>query len=164
MILLTIRLATLQDIPAIASIYHEFINTTITMDTEKDTIQSRTSWFQNHSPEYPIICFTTESNLIAGWASLSKWSPKPGYKLTVENSVYVSKKFQHLGIGKKLLAEIINKAKILQYHSIIARIDSENTISLELHKKFGFVEIGYMKEFGFKFNKFVDIIMLQLIL
>ena len=150
MILLTIRLATLQDIPAIASIYHEFINTTVTMDTEKDTIQSRTSWFQNHSPEYPIICFTTESNLIAGWASLSKWSPKPGYKLTVENSVYVSKKFQHLGIGKN--------------HSIIARIDSENTISLELHKKFGFVEIGYMKEFGFKFNKFVDIIMLQLIL
>ena len=164
LIKMTIRLATLQDVPTITSIYNEFIDTTVTMDLFESSIDNRTIWFQNHQPTFPITCYVNDSGKVVGWASLSKWSPKLGYKLTVENSVYVSKKYQKLGIGKKLLSDIISKAKDLHYHTIVSRIDSENVISLNLHKKYGFIEIGCMKEFGFKFNKYIDIIMLQLIL
>ena len=161
---LSIRLATKNDIPIIVSIYNEFIDTTITMDTTLVTVESRSKWFNEHSPEHPITCFVTDTGIIAGWSSLSKWSEKLGYKRTVENSLYVARKFQHAGIGTKLLKDSIIRAKNLGYHCIVSRIDAENTISLSLHEKYGFQNIGIMKEFGFKFNKYIDIVILQLLL
>lgn len=160
---MTIRLATQEDIPFIVAIYNEFIDTTVTMDTVKSTIESRTKWFQSHSSSHPIICYISDSGEIMGWASLSKWSDKIGYQYTVELSVYVSKKYHGIGIGTKLLIECIKRAKELQYHCIVSRIDSENLISLSLHQKYGFKVIGEMKEIGFKFNRSINVKILQLL-
>ena len=146
---MSIRLATNNDLLDIVTIYNEFIDTTVTMDTIPVTVESRTKWFNDHSPEHPITCFVTDVGIIAGWSSLSKWSEKLGYKGTVENSVYVSRKFHQLGIGSKLLEDSITKAKKLGYHCIVSRIDAENIISLSLHEKNGFQTIGLMNEFGF---------------
>ena len=161
---MSIRLATYNDIPSIVDIYNEYIDTTITMDTEQATIESRTQWFQNHSTVHPVTCYVSESGEILGWASLSKWSEKMGYRYSVENSIYVSKKCHRGGIGTKLLEDLIQRAKELQYHCIISRIDSENLISLALHQKYGFKVIGEMKETGFKFNKYINVKILQLLL
>ena len=161
---MSIRLATMNDLLAIVSIYNEFIDTTVTMDTNRATIESRTNWFTNHTPAYPITCYVTPTGEIAGWASLSKWSEKLGYRFTVENSIYVSQKYQNHGIGSKLLLDTITRAKKLRYHCIVSRIDSENDISLSIHQKHGFSIIGSMREFGFKFNKYIDIVILQLLL
>lgn len=160
---MSIRMATIHDLPAIVSIYNEFIDTTVTMDTIPATIEDKTRWFNNHSAEYPITCFVMDTGIIAGWSSLSKWSEKLGYKGTVENSIYVSRKFHHSGIGTKLLTDSIKKAKSLDRHCIVSRIDAENTISISLHQKYGFQKIGLMKEFGFKFNRYIDIVLLQLL-
>lgn len=162
--IVSIRLATTNDLPSIVSIYNEFIDTTVTMDTIPATIQSRTKWFKDHSPKHPITCFVVDTGVIAGWSSLSKWSEKLGYKGTIENSVYVSRKFQHQGIGTKLLNDSIGRAKELGYHCIVSRIDAENIVSLSLHESKGFQKIGLMKEFGFKFNRYIDVVLLQLML
>ena len=154
----------MNDLLAIVSIYNEFIDTTVTMDTNRATIESRTNWFTNHTPAYPITCYVTPIGEIAGWASLSKWSEKLGYRFTVENSIYVSQKYQNHGIGSKLLLDTITRAKKLHYHCIVSRIDIENVISLSIHQKHGFSIIGNMREFGFKFNKYIDIVILQLLL
>ena len=161
---MSIRLATMDDLPDIVSIYNEFIDTTVTMDTNKTTIEGKTNWFTNHSPAYPLTCYVSPTGEITGWASLSKWSEKLGYRFTVENSIYISKKYQKQGIGSKLLLDSITRAKELRYHCIVSRIDSENTISLSLHQKLGFSIIGNMRELGFKFNRYIDIIILQLLL
>ena len=163
LLLMTLRTAIITDLLTIVSIYNEFIDTTITMDTEKATYNSKEEWFKNHNDDYPILCDFSNENL-TGWASLSKWSEKGGYRKSVELSVYVSKKYQRHGIGKKLVEEAINRAIKKKYHCIISRIDADNRISLELHKKFGFTQVGILKESGFKFGRFIDIIVLQLLI
>lgn len=160
---LFIRIATKNDLPEIVSIYNQYINTTVTMDTEEATISSKTNWFNAHDQHYPIICYIN-NNEILGWVSLSRWSDRIGYAKTIEESVYVSKKYHGEGIGKLLLQEAIKRAKQLQYHCILARIDATNQISLSLHEKSGFITIGTMQEVGFKFNKFVDVKILQLLI
>ena len=158
-----IRIATESDLNDIVSIYNEYINTTVTMDAEITTIISRLPWFNAHGPNHPILCYV-KNDIIVGWVSLSKWSDRIGYAKTIEISVYVTRRSHHLGIGKILLQEAINRAKELKFHCIIARIDSTNQISLSLHKKYGFELVGVMKEIGFKFDKYVDVHVLQLLL
>ena len=120
-------------------------------------------WFKN-SDLYPIIVYETENDVIAGWASLSQWSPKEGYKFTTEISVYVHSAYQNQGIGKKLIKEIIKLAKEKNFKTIVARIDESNEISIKLHSKLGFETIGIMKKFGYKFDKFYDIRMMQILI
>jgi phosphinothricin acetyltransferase len=161
---MTIRLATINDLSSIIAIYNEFIGTTVTMDTLEANVESKQGWFVQHSNQYPIFCFFTPENEVVGWASLSKWSEKPGYKYTVENSLYITKSYQNKGIGSKLLEKLIETAKDNQFHCVISRIDANNNVSINLHKKFGFIAIGTMKEIGFKFNRFIDVTILQLLL
>ena len=96
---MSIRLATYNDIPSIVDIYNEYIDTTITMDTEQATIESRTQWFQNHSTVHPVTCYVSESGEILGWASLSKWSEKMGYRYSVENSIPNTRKLKRRFFG-----------------------------------------------------------------
>ncbi len=134
------------------------------MDTTRATIETKKEWFNNHSDEYPLLCYMNNNGTILGWASLSKWSEKTGYRFTSEISIYVSKNAHNSGIGTALIQECLNKAKKSKLHCIVSRIDSENKVSLALHKKFGFTEVGVMREFGFKFNRYIDIVLLQLLI
>ena len=160
---MVIKLAERENLEAIIKIYNEFIGTSITMDTEKATLESKDVWFKDHNQNHPIICYI-ENEEIRGWASLSPWSSKKGYSKSVELSVYVAKSSHNQGIGKSLMKEAIKLAGLQNYHCIISRIDSSNELSLYLHKKLGFTYIGTMKEIGFKFGKYIDIIILQLLL
>ena len=92
------RLATKNDLNAIVSIYNQFISTSVTMDTEEVPVASKKNWFNAHNKYYPIICYVTDNEVI-GWASLSKWSEKIGYAKTVEESIYVIKKYHGQGFG-----------------------------------------------------------------
>ena len=157
-----IRKALITDIEAITNIYNESVlTTTASMDIEPATLNERKNWFLDHTEKQPIIIYELEEKGIVGWASISAWSQKKGYSLTAEVSVYVLKQEHGKGLGKKLLLALIQKAQELEYHSLVARIASDNTISLKLHEQLGFKEIGLMKEFGFKFGRFVDIIIMQ---
>jgi phosphinothricin acetyltransferase len=82
----------------------------------------------------------------------------------VENSVYVHHEFHRRGIGSVLLKELIARARTLHHHVIIAAIDAEQPASVALHDRFGFQKVGQMKHLGFKFNRWLDVIYMELLL
>jgi L-amino acid N-acyltransferase YncA len=159
-----IRLATEADVPAITEIYNEAIlTTTATFDTEPKTIENRLEWFKQHDEKLPIwVC--EFKNKVVGWGTLSLWSDRCAYSATVENSVYVLEEFRGRGIGKLLMEALISSALENKYHTIIARIADGNEVSVKLHKDYGFEPIGIMREVGKKFNRLLDVHMMQKIL
>ena len=160
-----IRDAVEKDLEAIVAIYnYAIINTTATFDTRPKTVKSQEKWFYSHSKKYPIIVAEDDGGGVIGWASLSRWSDRCAYDKTAEITVYVKKDNQNIGIGKCLIAEIIKIARKNKLHVIIARIAGENEISIHLHKKYGFTYAGSLKEAGFKFNRYIDVYLMQLIL
>lgn len=159
-----IRKAKINDLEAITIIYNYAIaNTTATFDTKPKTIKSQEKWFLKHSNKYPIIVAEDKKGVV-GWASLSQWSDRCAYANTAEISVYVDKNNQGSGVGNQLIAGIIELAKKNKLHVIIARIAGENEVSVHLHKKYGFTNAGSLKEVGFKFNRYIDVRLMQLIL
>lgn len=160
-----IRDAVEKDLEAIVRIYnYAIINTTATFDTRPKTVKSQEKWFYRHSQEYPIIVAEDDGGGVIGWASLSRWSDRCAYDKTAEISVYVEKDNQNIGIGNRLIVEIIKIARKNKLHVIIARIAGENEISIHIHKKYGFIYAGSLKEAGFKFNRYIDVNLMQLIL
>ncbi len=162
--MLLIRAAELKDLKEITAIYNDAVlNTTATFDTEERTLQQSEIWFKKHDEKHSIIIAELHDT-ITGWASISEWSDRPAYSGTAECSIYVKKEFRRQGIGRKLLYQLIRNAEFSGLHTIIARISSDNTTSLNMHSEYGFVTIGIMKEAGYKFNNYIDVVLMQLML
>jgi L-amino acid N-acyltransferase YncA len=160
-----IRDATEADLPAILEIYNDVLLTTTAVYSEvPHTIEMRQIWFnERKSARFPVIV-AEEDDEIVGFATYGHFRAWPCYRFTVEHSVYVLRDKRGQGISKILLAEIINHAKAAGKHALIAGVDSENDVSLQLHLKFGFVQVARFKEVGFKFGRWLDLVFLELIL
>jgi L-amino acid N-acyltransferase YncA len=98
---------------------------------------------------------------VAGWASLSPYNPKPGYRTTAENSLYVDPAYHRQGIGAALLAHLIQTAPTHGVREIVALITAENTVSLALHQRFGFRTVGTLERVGRKFGRWIDVTLMQ---
>lgn len=156
-----IRSARLSDIEAITDIYNEAILTSVaTFDIEPKSVSDRMQWLKSHDDRHPVMVCEVDGT-IAGWASLSKWSERSAYDDTAETSFYVRSEYRGGGIGRKLKAAIIDEARRLKFHSLIARISEGSDASLHLNKSFGFVQVGTLKEVGRKFGRLVDVHILQ---
>jgi L-amino acid N-acyltransferase len=161
---LVIRKAELSDIKAITDIYNEAIlTTTATFDTEPKEISERTQWLQSHDSRHPILVAILDDEVV-GWASLTRWSDRIAYDDTAETSFYVKSGFRGRGIGRKLKHSLIEEARRLKFHTLIARIAGESDVSLHLNESFGFVHVGTMREVGRKFGRLLDVHILQKIL
>ena len=159
--LVVTRKAELSDVDAITEIYNEAIlNTTATFDTEPKTITERLQWFQSHDTRHPIWIAELDGKVI-GWISLSKWSDRAAYNDTGETSFYVNSEYRGKGIGTALLQTLIKEAQLLKYHTLIARIAGESSVSLHVHEKFNFIQVGILKEVGLKFGKLLHVHILQ---
>lgn len=159
-----LRLATSDDLPSINDIYNHYVQTsTATFQELPETMTHRQTWFANHGPTHPVIVAQI-NNQTVGWGSLSPFHPRSAYRWTVENSVYIHPEFQRRGIGSALLAQLIDLSRKAGHHSIVAIIDASQSNSVALHAKFGFVQVAYLKEVGFKFNRWLDVIDMQLLL
>lgn len=156
-----IRQATANDLEAITKIYNEAILKTVaTFDTETKTIEQQKKWFEDHNTKNPILV-AEENGVIFGFASLSKYSNRCAYSDTAEISLYIMEEFQGKGIGKKLMKAIIDEGEKVGLHAVIARITDGNEKSIYLHKSVGFEHIGTMKEVGLKFDKRLDVCLMQ---
>jgi L-amino acid N-acyltransferase YncA len=161
---ITIRRATLVDAGAIADIYNEAIlTTTATFDTEPKTVQEREQWLQSHDERHPVLVAVGGGRVI-GWAALSSWSDRCAYADTAESSFYVHSTHRGRGVGRLLKAAIIEEARRLGYHSLIARVAEGSAESLHLNERAGFVLVGTLKEVGRKFGRLLDVHILQLML
>jgi phosphinothricin acetyltransferase len=158
-----IRPATREDVPAILAIYnHAVLHTTATYDYEPRSLEQRLAWFDDHvRDELPVLVAVDATGAIVGWSSLSRYHLKPGYRFTAENSVYVAEGHQGRGLGARLLAPLIVAARARGLRAIIAVIDSANDASLRLHAKFGFEQVGYFRQIGFKFGRWLDVVYLE---
>ena len=162
--MMTVRPATHADLPAILVIYNDAVlHTTASYDYEPRTLEDRVAWFEDHQQSrYPVFAAVDEAGRVAGWSSLSRFHDRFGYRFTTENSVYVAADQRGRGIGKLLLAPLIESARQRGLHVIIAAIDSQNEASLRLHARFGFEKVGHFKQTGFKFGRWLDVVYLEL--
>jgi len=146
-------------------IYNEIImNTTAVFQYDLHTLEQRKEWFaQKEKENYPVFV-AEEDNMVVGFSTFGQFRNWQAYKYSVENSVYVKADCRGKGIGKLLLQPLIDAAKERQLHTIIAGIVADNEASIALHKQFGFVEVAHFKEVGYKFDSWLDLKFLQLIL
>lgn len=159
--MLQIRPALLTDLPAITEIYNDAVlHTTATFDTEIKTLDNRTQWFHLHDNMHPIL-IAEINNEVAGWASLSKWSERPAYDTTAEESVYISKEYRNKGTGKMLLQSIVEAGRQTGKMNLIARITTDNESSIYIHRWCGFEEVGVLKKVGIKFGRLLDVLIMQ---
>lgn len=158
---ISIRNAELSDLDAITDIYNEAILTsTATFDTDPKSTSERLEWFNSHDARHPIVVAVLDGKVV-GWASLSRWSERSAYDDTGETSFYVKAEHRGKGIGRKLKQAIIDEARRLRFHTLVARVASESNESLHLNESLGFVHIGTMKEVGRKFGRLLDVHILQ---
>jgi len=115
------------------------------------------------SKNFPVIVAELDGNVV-GFGMYSEFRFREAYKFTVEHSVYVNQELNGKGIGKLILQELIALARKQKLHTMIAVIDAENQSSVEFHEKFGFKTVGIIKESGFKFDRWLDSVFMQLIL
>jgi L-amino acid N-acyltransferase YncA len=161
----TCRPATLDDIPSILEITnHEILNSTVLYEYEPRTLRQQTDWFNEKSDNnWPVLVAELDGKVV-GFGTYGPFRARVAYRNSIEHSVYVHKDFRGKTIGHQLMIELIRLARISGYHTIIAGIDSSNKGSVEFHRKFGFETVGTFKEVGFKFNRWLDVIFMQLIL
>lgn len=163
--MIAIRTATEKDLPQLLEIYNDIIlNTTAVYHYKPHTIEMRKEWFELKKQQgFPV--FVAEDNKqIVGFSTISPFRAWAAYKYSAENSVYVASDQRGKGIGKQLLLPLIEASEKLNMHTIIAAIDATNEASIALHEHFGFQEVGYFKQVGYKFGKWLDLKFLQLIL
>ena len=163
--MVNVRNATEEDLPAMLEIYNEIIiNTMAVWHEQPHTLEMREEWFsQKKEQGFPVL--VAELNgLVVGFSTIATFRPWSGFRFTVENSVYVRPENRGQGVAKLLLPALIDAAKLLNIHAIVAGIEATNEVSISLHEKFGFIEVAHFKEVGFKFGKWMDLKFMQLTL
>jgi len=160
-----IRDATETDLATILEITNEAIaNTTAVWSLTPATLESRRSWMvERQSRGFPVRVATRHGAVI-GFSSFGDFRAWEGYAHTVEHSLYVHPGAQGHGAGKMLLQDLITIAQAQGKHVMMAGIESGNTISLALHRRLGFLETGRLPEVGRKFDRWLDLVLMQKIL
>ncbi|WP_082905663.1 GNAT family N-acetyltransferase [Bradyrhizobium centrolobii] len=159
---LIVRDATLQDAEDILAIYNfAALNTTAVWTDGPADLTSRRDWISTRQQAgYPVLV-AMKGRDVVGFASFGDFRPWPGYRHTVENSVYVDERHHRSGIGRSLVAALIERATALNKHTMIAGIEAANAASIALHASLGFAEVARMPEVGCKFGRWLDLVFMQ---
>jgi phosphinothricin acetyltransferase len=159
-----IRIARVEDRPAIDAIYAHYVRTsTCTYVEEPESDGARRAWFEGHGPLHPITVLE-EDGVILGWGSLSPWRPRSGYRHSVELSVYLRPESCGRGLGRELLADLVERATALGHHAILGGVSADQEPSVRLHERMGFERVAHLKQVGFKFGRWLDVIYFQRLL
>ena len=160
-----VRKASTADIPFILEITnHEILTSTVLYEYEPRTIKQQTEWYNEKlAHKWPIIVAEQEG-VVVGFGTYGSFRARPAYSKSIEHSVYVHKDHRAKTVGNALMVELIRLAKDGGFHTMIAGIDSSNMGSVEFHRKFGFEVVGTFKEVGFKFDMWLDVVFMQLLL
>jgi L-amino acid N-acyltransferase YncA len=151
---------------AILEILNEVIATsTALFDYRPRSAESMVEWFRaKRVHAYPVIGAVAPAGTLLGFATYGPFRAWPAYKYSIEHSVYVHAQHRGGGVGRALVSRLVELAQEQQYHAMIAGIDSSNATSIALHEKLGFVRAGVIKEAGFKFGRWLDLVFYQRLL
>tara|TARA_B100000959_G_scaffold282970_1_gene350658 strand:+ start:112 stop:660 length:549 start_codon:yes stop_codon:yes gene_type:complete len=161
---INIRIASMDDAESIRSIYnHEVSTSTASFDLVERTVEEQRIWLSERSGAFSVLVAEIEGQVM-GFASLSPFNQRCGYRTTVENSIYVDSSIRKFGAGSRLLEELLIVATRSGFHTVIARIGGGNDASIALHEKHGFTTVGVEREVGRKFGRWQDVVVMQTIL
>ncbi len=151
-----------EDCSAILEIINEQILTgTALYDYQPRTLAQQLAIFDDKLQKgFPILVAKINTEIV-GFGYYSEFRFREAYKFTVEHSVYAKKNYLGKGIGHMLLSELIELAKKQNLHTMIGVIDSENESSIAFHEKFGFEKAGFIKESGYKFDRWLHSVFMQ---
>lgn len=159
-----LRPATPADAAATAAIYnHEVTTSTVTFDLVTRTVEEQAEWLGARAGALEVVVAEIDGE-IAGFASLSPYRDRPAYRTTVEDSIYVHPDHRGAGVGRALLAEIVDVARRRGFHSVIGRVVGGHSASIRLHASVGFEQVGVEREVGRKFGRWLDVVIMQLLL
>jgi phosphinothricin acetyltransferase len=155
-----VRPARPEDLAALTDIYNHYVATTaITFDLQTFTAATRRGWFDDHAATGPhrLLVATDRAGDCVGYASSSRWRPKPAYETTVEASVYCHPDVVGRGCGTALYAALFAALEREDVRTIVAGVSLPNPASRSFHEKFGFREVGVFHAVGRKFDRFWDV-------
>jgi L-amino acid N-acyltransferase len=156
------RLATTDDAEAILDIYNaEVLGGSATFDLVPRTLAEQVRWLEDHAGVHPAMVAVDDGGRIRGFASVSPYRPRPAYLTTVEDSVYVDPDARGQGVGKLVLVAVLDLAAAHGFHTVIARINAEGEGSIALHHSCGFALVGTERQVGRKFNRWLDVVVMQ---
>jgi phosphinothricin acetyltransferase len=157
-----IRPATMADLPALMAIYnHAVVHTTAIWNDAVADLDNRRAWYEaRRKVGYPVLVAEVDG-IVAGYGSFGDFRAFEGYRFSVEHSVYVAETMRRQGIASRLLEALVEEARRLGKHVMIAGVAADNDASIRLHLRHGFVETGRMPEVGIKFGRRLDLVFLQ---
>jgi len=156
------RLMERRDAEAVRDIYNvEVLESTVTFDLVPRSVAEQVAWIDEHAGGHPAIVAVDDADAVVGFASLSPYRPRPAYATTVEDSVYVRRDRRGEGVGRLLLADLVELARDHGFHCLVGRIVGGHDASIALHAACGFEQIGVEREVGRKFGKWLDVVLMQ---
>jgi phosphinothricin acetyltransferase len=161
----TLHDATPHDLAEILTIYNEVIrNSTAVYSEVEYTSERGARWLDGKAEQGLPFIVARAAGAVVGFGTFGEFRAWPCYRHSVEHSIHVRADRRGGGIGRALLGALIERAKHMQKHVMIAGIDADNTVSLRLHQSLGFKQVGHFHEVGFKFGRWLDLKFLELVL
>jgi len=159
-----VRVARLEDAEATRAIYNVEVETsTVTFDLVPRTAADQRAWLAARSGAHTALV-AVEGGDVIGFGSLSSYRDRPAYSTSVEDSVYVHRDHRGRGVGRVLLAALVEAAEASGFHAIFARIVGGHETSIALHQALGFEVVGTEREVGRKFGRWLDVIIMERLL
>jgi len=157
-----LRSFTKDDIAAITKIYAYYVeNSAVSFDlVAPSEAEIAKKYLDMVAQNHPLIIAEIDG-MVVGFAYASSYRPRPAYRFTCENSIYIDPNMRDRGLGKLLMSELLKQAKQVGFNQMIAIITSDTGASIALHKKYGFKILGEFPQLGYKFDKWHDIIHMQ---
>ena len=160
----SLRPATRGDLADINEIYNHYVlHSTCTYQETPETMAGRREWFGRHGDEHPVVVAEIDGRVV-GWGSLSAFHARSAFRRTVEDSIYIHPELHGRGIGSLVLRDLVRRARLLGHRAVVAAIEAEQPASLALHARFQFEHVGRLRQVGFKFGRWLDLIYLELLL
>jgi phosphinothricin acetyltransferase len=157
-----LRLARPEDAEATRQIYNaEVTGSSVTFDLVPRSLPEQRSWLEARSGAMAVVVAEDAAGEVVGFAALSRYRDRPAYSTTVEDSVYVRGDQRGAGVGRLLLAELVEVAATRGFHTVMARIVGGHEASIGLHRSLGFELVGVEKEVGRKFGRWLDVVLMQ---
>ena len=159
-----VRSATVEDAPAVLEIYnHEVLTSTVTFDLVPRTLAEQESWITDRSGAHVVLVVEDDGEVV-GFGALSQYRERAGYATTVEDSVYVHQDHRGKGVGRLLLAGLVERATAHGFHALMAKVVGDHQASINLHAAAGFEVVGHEREVGRKFGRWLDVVLLERLL
>lgn len=173
------------DFPAVTEIFNSVMRTSLGLYQEKEvTVENRIQYWKDRlAANFPFIVAIQKKNKpekidegdskggieeeeeeVIGFATYGSFRASYGYRFTVEHSIYLREDTRGKGLGEQLLVKVMELAKEQGLHAMIGAIDSTNEISLKLHAKYGFIEVGRLPEIGFKKGQWLTLVLMEKLL